>query len=76
MSDLSEHSLDQLQRKACADPCFTDDEKTLIREMIRVYRGWLFVARVGKGTVVVLGIMAAGIASWGTIGEAIKRWLG
>jgi hypothetical protein len=67
--------LDKLERKACGDPCFDDDEKALIREMIRIYRGWVFVARVSKGTVVALGIMAAGIASWGAVGEAVKKWL-
>jgi len=72
---VSEQSLEDLQRKACSDPCFTDSEKDLIREMIRIYRGWQFVAKVGKGVAVSLGLIAGIIVSWDSIGEAIKSWI-
>lgn len=64
---MQDEQLQEIERKACADPCFTDAEKAIIREIIRVYRGWQFVAKVVRGGVVVLGGLAAAIAAIKTI---------
>lgn len=63
MSDRENETLDSIERKTRHDPCFTPLERDIVREIIRVYRGWVFVARVVRGAVVVLGGTAAAIAS-------------
>ena len=74
MSEEDE-TLNTIQRKAASDPCFTEQEKTVLREMIRVYRGWQFVGKAAKGLIVAAGLVAAFLASYKTIIAEIKAWL-
>lgn len=59
----NDETLDSIERKTQHDPCFTSIERDTVREIIRVYRGWVFIARVVRGGVVLLGGTAAAIAS-------------
>lgn len=60
---MSHDRLQEIERKACADPCFTDAEKSTIRELIRVYRGWQFFGKIVRGAVVVLGGVAGAVTA-------------
>ena len=75
MDDHGTDDLSSIERKAATDPCFTEQEKTVLREMIRVYRGWQFVGKVAKGAIVVVGLIAAALASYKTVISEVKRWL-
>lgn len=66
--------LDALERKAEAETCFTAEEKQTVREMIRIYRGWRFVAKVARGVVVFLGGVVAFIAAYKTLFSEVGRW--
>lgn len=74
MSDYDDETLSTIERKTQADPCFTEQEKTVLREMIRIYRGWQFVGKAGKGLIVTSGLVAAFLASYKTIIAEVKRW--
>jgi len=60
---MSDEQLNEIQAKAEADPCFTEEEKRVIREIIRVYRGWRFFGKVVRGLVVAVGTVAAAAAA-------------
>lgn len=72
---MSDEKLDSLERSVNYAPCFSKDQKETILEIIRVYRGWQFVIKVSKGGTVLLGIIAAAIVAWGSIGDALRSWL-
>lgn len=72
---MSDDKAQELERRVCNASCFTDEEKSELLEIIRLMRGWKFVLKVAKGGTVVLAITAAAIASWSTVGEAIRKWL-
>lgn len=55
---MSDEQLNEIQAKAERDPCFTDEEKKVIREIIRVYRGWRFIGKVARAAVVGAGVLA------------------
>lgn len=60
---MSDEQLNEIQAKAERDPCFTDEEKRVIREIIRVYRGWRFFGKIVRGLVVAVGAVAGAAAA-------------
>ena len=75
MFDDDNETLEGIERKSREDPYFTVVEREMLREIIRVYRGWAFFVKVLKGGVVVLGVIAAGVASYRAVISEVKRWL-
>lgn len=75
MSQDTDSRLELLERKLCGDPCFSDEEKAIIRDMIRIFRGWRFIAKVLRGTTVVVGALVAFIAAVKSLaGEVSNIW--
>ncbi len=72
---MSNEPSEGLERRVCQAQCFTPQEKDELLEIIRLMRGWRFTVKVAKGGTVVLAIIAGAIASWATVGEAIRKWL-
>lgn len=72
---MSDDQSKELERRVCQAQCFSDEEKRELLDLIRLMRGWKFVIKVAKGGTVVLAITAAAIASWSSVGEAIRKWL-
>ena len=70
MSQHDDETLRRIQDKATRDPCFTDDERATIREVIRVYKGWRFFGKIVRGAVVGVGAVAAAAAA------VLKLWQG
>lgn len=67
--------LDEIEEKLCRDPCFSSEEKELIREMLRLLRGWRFFAKVIRGSTVVIGALVAFIAAIKSlVGEVGSIW--
>ena len=75
MSQDTDKRLETLEKMLCSDPCFTTEEKAIIREMIRLFRGWRFVVKVARGTTVVVGAIVAFIAAVKSLaGEVGDLW--
>lgn len=63
--------LESIERRAMRSPDFNAFEKTTIREIIRVYRGWVFVGRIVRVTLVAL----AGAAAFAVSVSKLLGWV-
>ena len=70
-----EDDAERLEQAVCRADCFTPEERDELLEIIRLMRGWRFTVRVAKGGTVILAIIAATLASWSTVTEALRKWL-
>lgn len=59
--------LESIERRAMQSPDFNAFEKHTIREIMRVYRGWQFVGKVVRVTLVALAGLAAFAVSAGKL---------
>lgn len=71
---VHEGKLEAVEEKAQHASCFTDDEKAVIKEIIRIYRGWLFFVKVIKGTSVVIGGIIGFIAALVALLKGLGLW--
>lgn len=64
-----EDQIDSIEQRAMRSPDFNAFEKSTIREIIRVYRGWQFVGKLVR-------ISAIGLAGLAAFAVAVSKLLG
>ena len=63
--------IDSIEQRAMQSPDFNAFEKSTIREIIRVYRGWQFVGKLVRVTFVVV----AGVAAFAVSVSKLLGWV-
>lgn len=66
--------LRQIEYKVIHEPCFTESDKVVLLQMVRVYRGWLFIGKVFKAAAVVLGIASGALVAFTNLVEGVGSW--
>lgn len=56
-------------------PEFSSSDTAAIHEMVQAWKGWIALGRGSKWLITALGLVAAGVASWGVLTGALKGWL-
>lgn len=74
-----EHNEDDLitkiERKAACDPQFNEEERQIIHDIIRAYRGWRALGWAFKWITMVLAAIAGAIVAYKAIIEEVRKWL-
>lgn len=65
----------KIERKADCDPEFTEDERRIIHEIIKAYRGWRALGWAFKWVTMTLAGIAGLIVAYKAIIEEVRKWL-
>lgn len=60
--DDNTDKIESVGQKALHAPCFTEDEKVIIKEMVAVYRWWKMSVKFFKGGLSLVTLIAAAVA--------------